>query len=96
MVKKFFLLLTFLFFSIILINSHGFYHPYYPFYPPFHPYFPIHSYGPDFIFIFSHDVVVHKMGNIYLDKDLTGDVNDVESMVFTFGVNGDFKKGKRK
>ena len=96
MVKKFFLLLTFFFFKIILINSHGFYHPYYPDYPPFHPYFPIHPYGPDFIFIFSHDVVVHKMGNIYLDKDLTGDVNDVESMVFTFGVGGDFKRMEEK
>jgi hypothetical protein len=96
MVKKFFLLLTILFFNILLINSYGYYHPHYPFYPPFQPYYPIHPYGPNFIFLFSHEVVVHKMGNVYLDKDLTGDANDIESLEFTFGVGADFKRAVDK
>ena len=104
--KKIFCLIMILFLNLAFIYSyhgdggyhgnggyHGFhgYEPFYPHYWRHYRDFPFYPY-PSLIFIHTHEEFFHKMGNIYLDKDLSGDTADIDKITFRYGVDGNFNR----
>jgi hypothetical protein len=87
MKRKLLFISILLFLNILYINSH---HRYYPFYPYPYPYYN------EIIIIHTHEVFTHRLGNIYLDKDLSDDTNSIDKIIFSFGINGAFERVQGK
>ena len=97
MKKKYLFLIVLLFLNIILIfpsYGHGFYGHYHHNFPHFR-FYPLYPYYPGYIYD-TDRIFVHNLGNIYLDKDLTSDIKDIDKIVFRYGIDGAFNRIETK
>jgi hypothetical protein len=89
MKRKLLLISFLLFLNIFYTNSHPRFYPYYP-YPYPYPYYN------EIIIIHAREIYTHRLGNIYLDKNIEGDANDIDKITFGFGINGSFERVQEK
>ncbi len=86
--KKVFLLIGFLFLNIFILSARNHYRPYYPRYPRY-PHYP-HVYN--YVIINTPSVYYHNLGNIFFNEPLSAEEKDIESIIFYYGLDGNFNK----
>ncbi|MBN2544528.1 MAG: hypothetical protein JXB50_01945 [Spirochaetes bacterium] len=87
MTKKIIILFSFLILNIFYISAYR-HHPYYRRYPRY-PYYPrVYNY----IIIHTPSVYYHNLGNIFLNEPLSAETKYIDSILFYYGIDGNFNK----
>ncbi len=96
-IKTIILILTVLLLNTIAVYPAFYRHRYYFHHRHFYRnhFYYYHDY-PEFIFIETERILVHRMGDLDLPNDLSSDINDIDSIVFSYGINSGLFKTEKK